>query len=354
MGFGAWSSDEDEKGSTRPFQSKVAQLSLKRKAEQQARNKKIIGSDDEDSEEDKKTKKAKPFISAVDNRPKSVGILGFLPPPKNVPEAASNLADDVELKLEKQIANSSAAANTNGSSMGSRFKINQGKIASGYDSSDDDGVDAGNNNAESGLAFTTNDVDYGGGFVDSTAGSNKATGTSTTSAGGDKAKPTPVSIDNWDSDEEEQQIQQAQKQNPVLQSELQKQQAKDAFLAQYGGANALSKQDLKDLSEAFESQQLNTLASTELFNEKWLEQNPSYMASLHEKADRANAQTQDEAIVGFQVEAGSTTQVTQKQKQKHQITYLAAMARSAQGEINAQLSAGRGIRQEAGSKYGWR
>ena len=95
---------------------------------------------------------------------------------------------------------------------------------------------------------------------------------------------------------------------------------------------------------------VQTVDSSEIYNENWLDGNPSYMVELLDKAQTEQA---DRNLVGYQVEAGSTKQVTTTQKRKHQITYVAAKARAEQQALNAAIGSGASIRQEAGAKYGW-
>eukprot|EP00392_Amoebophrya_sp_AT5.2_P015274 g15475.t1 len=125
-----------------------------------------------------------------------------------------------------------------------------------------------------------------------------------------------------------------------------------AFLEQYGveAVANLSKQELRELEEAHEQNKMRSVGGEHTYNEKWLEENPSYVAGLLEKKEVEGVERN---LVGYQVAAGDTTQVTSTQKRKHQITFLAAKARSAQGEVSAAIASGHGIRAEASKKYGW-
>ncbi|CAD7930075.1 unnamed protein product [Amoebophrya sp. A25] len=368
--------------------SKVDRLAARRKAEEEKKRAAIIGSDDDKSSDEERAKRRKKgtgkgkggafnlFDSAPEQTKKaSSGLLSFLPPPKtagsNVIAVKAKTSANGSSSSAATAAGGAAAASTAPSSVGasggfpssssaqginrilptgmlSRKKANStsvcatasAKVAArnisrgpaDYDDSSDE--DAGGDEK---AMFTTKEIDYS--KYAKPSGSSSAAGSDSVAAPDLSNAATSSSAG-------------------VLEGNLYVDPAKlkAEFLAQYGGAENLSKQELRDLEEAFEMQQrggaVKTLDASELYNEKWLESNPAYMVELLEKRDSERANDAN-SLVGYQVQAGSTTQVTSTQKRKHQITYLAAKARATQQEVSAAFGSGHSVRNEAGQKYGW-
>jgi len=126
----------------------------------------------------------------------------------------------------------------------------------------------------------------------------------------------------------------------------------DKLRAKMARQAGFSKRDMELLSGSGSSSSsvVKEISGSHNYDDKWAERNPGYLAALREREDLART---EKGIVGYTVEAGSTTTVTATQKKKHQITFLAANARVKQNEIATQLQNSHSIRKEAGTKYGW-
>ena len=96
--------------------------------------------------------------------------------------------------------------------------------------------------------------------------------------------------------------------------------------------------------------QIKEISSSHNYDSSWETNNPGYLAGLVEKEQ--NART-EKSMVGFQVEAGSTDQVTSNQRRKHQITWQAAQAKIKQSELAHNVSSASSIKHESKAKYGW-
>ncbi len=113
------------------------------------------------------------------------------------------------------------------------------------------------------------------------------------------------------------------------------------------------------------SVQIKRIGADQLYNERWAKDNVSYVAGLVDREERkemleaGGAGVQDLQKVdvsetgGGGGDAGSTTVVTGKQKQKHQIHFLAAQAQVKQQEMANALGGQALSRNDNRAKYGW-
>lgn len=82
--------------------------------------------------------------------------------------------------------------------------------------------------------------------------------------------------------------------------------------------------------------------------------NQNYLVYLRDKdKDVKKSMQSDHKMMSIHVQQGSTDTVTQLQKRKHQITFLAANAKENKKQTSHTILTGKEIKKQASNKYGW-
>lgn len=104
---------------------------------------------------------------------------------------------------------------------------------------------------------------------------------------------------------------------------------------------------------------IKRLGNDQLYNAQWAKDNVSYVAGLVDREERKEMLNGVQDIQKVEIsetggaDAGSMTTVTGKQRDKHQIHFLAAQAQVKQQEMANTLGGQALSRNENRGKYGW-
>lgn len=112
---------------------------------------------------------------------------------------------------------------------------------------------------------------------------------------------------------------------------------------------SLSKKERREI----ENGSFRSLGRAANYDEEWEAKNVSYVQSIVERRKDNLQDSSGKVETGYQVAAGSTETVSRNQKQKHQITFLAAKVKAEASKLEGRLAEGKNVRNEAGAKYGW-